>query len=113
MLHLNFSKGVRETVVLDIEFVDRGLNGQDIPHSLINVTAIVVLWLSLVRRNKELRNVAIVLIVIGAGKVFLMDMVSLKGMPLMISVFTFGLVAAFASFVIGCWNKAGEAIAKG
>ncbi|NIP49256.1 MAG: DUF2339 domain-containing protein [Gammaproteobacteria bacterium] len=72
---------------------------------LINVTAIVVLWLSLMKRNKELRNVATVLIVIGAGKVFLMDMVSLKGMPLMVSVFTFGLVAAFASFVLGRWNK--------
>ncbi|MEN8729139.1 MAG: DUF2339 domain-containing protein, partial [Desulfuromonadales bacterium] len=42
---------------------------------LINVTAIVVLWLSLLRHNKELRNVAVLLIVIGAGKVFLVDMV--------------------------------------
>jgi FlaG/FlaF family flagellin (archaellin) len=39
-----------------------------------------------------------------------MDMVNLKGMPLTISVFTFGLAAAFASFVLGRWNKtpAGE-----
>jgi len=72
---------------------------------LINVTAIVVLGLSLFRHNKELRNVAVLLIVIGAGKVFLMDMVSIKGMPLMAGVFTFGLVAAFASFVLGRWNK--------
>lgn len=79
---------------------------------LINVTAIVVLWLSLMKRNKELRNVAIVLTVIGAGKVFLMDMVSLKGMPLMVSVFTFGLVAAFASFVLGRWNKGGDTVGK-
>jgi len=35
----------------------------------------------------------------------MMDMVSLKGMPLMAGVFTFGLVAAFASFVLGRWNK--------
>lgn len=72
---------------------------------LINVTAAILLWLSLMRRNKELRNVAVVVTVIGAGKVFLMDMVQLKGMPLMISVFTFGLVAALASFVLGRWNK--------
>jgi hypothetical protein len=72
---------------------------------LINVTAAAVLLISLLRRNKELRNVAVVLIVVGAGKVFLMDMVQLKGMPLMISVFTFGLVAALASFVLGRWNK--------
>jgi len=76
---------------------------------LINVTAAVLLWLSLMRHNKELRNVAVVITVIGAGKVFLMDMVQLKGMPLMISVFTFGLVAALASFVLGRWNKKDQA----
>jgi len=75
---------------------------------LINVTAAVLLWLSLIRRNKELRNVAIVVTVIGAAKVFLMDMVQLKGMSLMISVFTFGLLAALASFVLGRWNKKPE-----
>jgi len=76
---------------------------------LINVTAAVLLWLSLMKRNKELRNVAVVITVIAAGKVFLMDMVQLKGMPLMISVFTFGLVAALASFVLGRWNKKEQA----
>jgi len=79
---------------------------------LINVTAIVVLWMSLLRRNKELRNVAVLLIIIGAGKVFLMDMMNLKGMPLLTSVFTFGLVAAFASFVLGRWGKTSDAIHK-
>ena len=76
---------------------------------LINVTAAALLWISLVRHNKELRNVAVVITVIGAAKVFLMDMVQLKGMPLMISVFTFGLVAALASFVLGRWNKKDQA----
>jgi hypothetical protein len=79
---------------------------------LINVTAAVLLCLSLMRRNKELRNVAVVVTVIGAGKVFLMDMVQLKGMPLMISVFTFGLVAALASLVLGRWNKAVDPATK-
>ena len=72
---------------------------------LINVTAAVLLLLSLMHRNNELRNVAVVVTVIGAGKVFLIDMVQLKGMSLMISVFTFGLVAALASFVLGRWKK--------
>lgn len=79
---------------------------------LINITAAVLLLLSLVRRNEELRNVAVVITVIGAGKVFLMDMVQLKGMPLMISVFTFGLVAALASFVLGRWKKSDDSSAK-
>jgi uncharacterized membrane protein len=80
---------------------------------LINVTAAILLWLSLMRHNKELRNVAVVITVIGAGKVFLMDMVQLKGMPLMISVFTFGLVAALASFVLGRWKKKDDGASKG
>jgi uncharacterized membrane protein len=75
---------------------------------LINITAAILLWFSLMRHNRELRNVAVVVTVIGAGKVFLMDMVQLKGMPLMISVFTFGLVAASASFVLGRWNKTNQ-----
>ncbi|MDT8443675.1 MAG: hypothetical protein RQ722_05245 [Desulfuromonadales bacterium] len=79
---------------------------------LINITAAVLLLLSLVRRNEELRNVAVVITVIGAGKVFLMDMVQLKGMPLMISVFTFGLVAALASFVLGRWKKSDDSSGK-
>jgi hypothetical protein len=72
---------------------------------LINVIAAALLLLSLVRRNEELRNVAVVVTVIGAGKVFLMDTMQLKGMPLMFSVFTFGMVAALASFVLGRWKK--------
>jgi hypothetical protein len=79
---------------------------------LINGTAAVLLLLSLMRRNKELRNVAVVITVIGAGKVFLMDMVQLKGMSLMISVFTFGLVAALASFVLGRWKKSGDSAGR-
>lgn len=75
---------------------------------LINVTAAVLLLLSLMRRNRELRNVAIIVLLIGAGKVFLLDMMQLKGMSLMISVFTFGLVAALASFVLGRWNRKQE-----
>lgn len=72
---------------------------------LINLSAAVLLWLSLMRRSKELRNIAVIVTIIGAGKVFLMDMVQLKGMPLMTSVFTFGLLAALASFVLGRWSK--------
>jgi hypothetical protein len=64
---------------------------------------------SLYKRNKELRNVAIVITVIGAAKVFLLDLVQLKGVPLLFSVFSFGLVAALASFVLGRWSKAKKA----
>ncbi|MDH3997349.1 MAG: DUF2339 domain-containing protein [Desulfuromonadales bacterium] len=73
---------------------------------LINFCAATLLILSLTLKNKELRNIAIVITMIGAGKIFVLDLMSLKGMPLMIGVFTFGLVAALASFVLSRWKKA-------
>ena len=76
---------------------------------LINASAAGLLLLSLYKLNKELRNVAIVITVIGAAKVFLLDMVQLKGVPLLFSVFSFGLVAALASFILGRWSKAKKA----
>ncbi|MBW2476379.1 MAG: DUF2339 domain-containing protein [Deltaproteobacteria bacterium] len=72
---------------------------------LINACAASLFAISLSRRDKELRNVAVVITVIGAAKVFLLDMVQIKGMPLMASIFSFGLMAAFASVVLGRWNK--------
>lgn len=76
---------------------------------LIIVSAGVLFVVSLIKRNKELRNVAALVTVIGGGKVFLLDMVQIKGMPLMISVLSFGLIAALASFVLRRWPpQAGE-----
>ena len=72
---------------------------------LINASAAALFLISLNKHNKELRNVAIVITAIGAAKVFLLDMVQLKGIPLLFSVFSFGLVAALASFVLGRWGK--------
>jgi hypothetical protein len=75
---------------------------------LIIVSAAVLFIISLKKHHKELRNVAVVVTVIGGCKVFLLDMMQIRGMPLMISVFSFGLVAALASFVLGRWNKGAE-----
>jgi hypothetical protein len=41
---------------------------------------------------------------VAAAKVIL-DLVSLKGLPLLISVFSFGVAAAVASVVLGRWGK--------
>ena len=76
---------------------------------LINASAAGLFLFSFYKHNKELRNVAIVITVIGAAKVFLLDMVQLKGIPLLFSVFSFGLVAALASFILGRWGKATKA----
>jgi len=74
---------------------------------LINGAAVFFLVLSYLRRNRELRNVAILITLAGAAKVFLYDLVAVEGLPRVFSVFSFGIVAAAASWVLGRWQKGG------
>lgn len=71
---------------------------------LINLVAIALLIIGLRQRNKELRNIGVLVTMVAIGKVFL-DLFSLKGLPLLVSIFSFGVVAALASFVLGRWGK--------
>jgi hypothetical protein len=77
---------------------------------LISLTAAVLLVVSLRQRSKELRNVGVLVTVVAAAKVVL-DVLSLKGVSLLISIFSFGVAAAVASFVLGRWGKAAAAAA--
>lgn len=74
---------------------------------LINSSAAVVMLIGFFRRNKELRNVAILVTVVGAVKVLVYDMLGSHGVPLVASVFTFGVAAALESVALGRWK--GEA----
>jgi len=57
------------------------------------------------RRSKELRSVAILVTLVGAAKVFTYDLVALEGIARVASVFSFGLLAALASVVLGRWQR--------
>jgi hypothetical protein len=72
---------------------------------LINTSAGVIMIMAFLRRNKELRNVAILVTLFGAVNVFLYDLVSGHGVPLVGSVFSFGLAAAIESVALGRWQK--------
>jgi len=72
---------------------------------LINLAAIGFFVLAYVRRSRELRNVALLITLVGAAKVFLYDLVGVEGIPRVLSVFSFGFVAAAASYVLGRWQK--------
>lgn len=72
---------------------------------LINSAAAGLMLFALRRHNKEIRNVAILVTCIGAFRVFLYDMMGTRGMPLVLSVFTFGLVAALESIALGRWSR--------
>jgi hypothetical protein len=72
---------------------------------LINAAAAGIMVFAFFRRNKEIRNVAILVTVVGGIKVFLYDLFGSHGVPLVISVFTFGLAAAVESLALGRWQR--------
>jgi uncharacterized membrane protein len=76
---------------------------------VINVSAIGLMLFALVRHNREVRNVALVVTLLGATKVFVFDMLGTHGLPLVLSVFSFGLAAALESVALGRWGKTARA----
>lgn len=76
---------------------------------LINLAAIVLILLAYKRQNKEWRNVAVFITVIGGTKVFLFDLLGTHGLPLVISVFSFGMAVAIESVALGKWMKTSDA----
>jgi hypothetical protein len=72
---------------------------------LINAAAITLIVLAYLRQNKEIRNVAILVTVVGAVKVFLYDLLGTHGLPLVFSVFSFGMAAAVESLALGKWQN--------
>lgn len=84
----------------DITFMFK--SGQSL---IINIGALILMYIALKDSNKEIVIVASIVAVIGAGKVFIFDMFGIKGLPLVLSVFSTGVVAAFGSVVMGRWQK--------
>jgi hypothetical protein len=72
---------------------------------IINCSVIGLIVFAYVRRNREIRNVAIFVTLIGGIKVFLYDLLGTHGMPLVFSIFSFGLAAAVESLALGKWAK--------
>lgn len=72
---------------------------------VINMAAIGLILLAYMRSNREIRNVAVLITLVGGIKVFLYDLLGTHGMPLVLSVFSFGLLAAIESLALGKWAK--------
>lgn len=72
---------------------------------IINVSAAILMLFALAHQKKEVRNTAILVTVIGAIKVFLYDLIGgMHGLPLVISVFSFGISTALESFGLTRWH---------
>jgi uncharacterized membrane protein len=72
---------------------------------IITVAAMALFALASSRRSTELRGVAILVTLVGAAKVFFYDLVALQGVARVVSVFSFGLLAAVASLALGRWQR--------
>ena len=70
----------------------------------INLAAILMIFIAISRHNKELRNVAILLMIIGGSKVFIIDLFRIKGTWLVAGIFAFGIAAALQSLVLARWK---------
>jgi hypothetical protein len=71
---------------------------------LINSCAILLIFLALAKHNKELRNVALLIMIIGGGKVFILDLFRIKGTWLVAGILAFGIAAALQSLVLARWK---------
>jgi len=72
---------------------------------LINSAIAVLMVLAWKRNSRELKNVAILVTLVAAFKVFMIDLLSTKGIPLVLSVLSFGIVASVESLVLTRWQK--------
>ena len=72
---------------------------------VINLSVIALITFAYLRQNREIRNVAILVTVVGAVKVFLYDLLGTHGLPLVFSLFSFGMAATVESVALGRWQK--------
>lgn len=72
---------------------------------LINLAAAGLVLLSFSRRNREVRNLGIILVLVGAGRVFLGDLPGISGVPLVGSVFSFGMAVSLVSVALTRWER--------
>jgi hypothetical protein len=71
---------------------------------IINLAALGLGFYAFRARNREIRNVAILAIAVGAVA-SASDLLGIKGVPLVLSVLSFGLAAATQSITLSRWQR--------
>jgi hypothetical protein len=73
---------------------------------ILNGLAILLLITARATGSRPLLNTAAIVSAIGGLKVFAVDFLQLHGIPLVLSVFSFGVTAAVGSMILGRWPRA-------
>ena len=76
----------------------------------INFGAVLLLLVASRRKNNEILTVAIIVGILGMLNSFVFDLFGIKGMPLVFSVFSSGVVAAVGSVVSTRWQGKKEKV---
>jgi len=71
----------------------------------INAGALAFFLAARHKGNAEIKWVAVLVTILGGGKVFLYDLFRVKGVPVVLSVLSFVIVAAVGSWVLGKWQR--------
>lgn len=71
---------------------------------IINASGVALMLTSTLTRNKELRNVAIAVVIIGGLKSLLLDLLAIHGLPLVVGIFSFALGLAIDSVLLRRWQ---------
>jgi hypothetical protein len=85
--------------------VDLAMTITGLQSAFLNGGAFLLMVLGLRWQNREMLAVALAVFIGGAGKVFAYDLFVTHGVPLMVSVFSFGAAAALGSMVLGRWPQ--------
>ncbi len=75
---------------------------------ILNLGIITLMIIALKLRNKEILITAVVLVAAAAVKVFLLDLFKTNGLPLIVSMLTFGMVAAVSSLSLRRWGMTSQ-----
>ncbi|MDF1526716.1 MAG: hypothetical protein P1S59_10675 [bacterium] len=75
---------------------------------IINIGALTLFLAARFTRNAEVKWIAVLVTIMGGGKVFLYDLFKVKGLPVVLSVLSFVLAAAIGSWVLGKWPRPGK-----
>lgn len=78
---------------------------------LLNGIATTLLVAAHLRTSRALLGTAVLAGMLGGIKTLASDLLNLQGVPLVASVFSFGITAAVGSLVLGKWQRAGDAAA--
>ncbi len=71
---------------------------------VINTAAILLMAIATLRHHKELRNVSVLIMVLGGVKVFVYDLLQISGGWLVAGIFAFGTAAALQSIILARWK---------